>query len=99
MKQGLLFFFISLAINAHQATAQSNNVTHVPETILIHSCFPCDSLSKIKNLKNVTCDNYVVIRYADVKEYSVSLVGELERNARLEKWGNWWIKTTIGNQK
>lgn len=31
--------------------------------------YPCDSLYKIKGLKNVTCDNYAVVRFSDVTPF------------------------------
>jgi hypothetical protein len=37
--------------------------------IILHG-LPCDSLYKIKGLKNVDCDNYVVARYEDVAAYA-----------------------------
>ena len=47
--------------------------------------FPCDSLYKIRGLKNVTCNNYTVFRFEDMRPIIECEIKKLREEGLLSK--------------
>ena len=70
MKKQILFLSIALlaisrSVIAQDVYSKDSSTVVVDNRVLLLEGFPCDSLYKIKGLRNVTCDNYGCFTHAD----------------------------------
>ena len=97
MKRYLLFFFVAFLIICNNAVAQDHNKKESPagnksDCVIKFQGFPCDSLYKIKGLKNVTCNNYAVFRYEDIKANADCFIAKMQAEGKLDKNVNYIVK-------
>lgn len=87
MKKYLLFLWVGIFCSPLRGLSQSkdsfNKITDCPKPVL--GGYPCDSLYKIKGLKNVQCGNYAVLRHDDMAAFTECITQKLNESRLTKK--------------